>query len=56
MLHDKTKLVEVFKNGLKQLSDRERNIILLRFDVVDENEVIKEEGNSTEETYEQQRR
>ncbi len=44
ILHDKTKLVEVFKKGLQHLSDRERNIILLRFDVIDENEVTSPES------------
>lgn len=38
-LFDQSKMVDIIADGLKTLSDRERNILLLRFDVVSEEEI-----------------
>lgn len=39
---DKDKLVNAFKKGLKKLPKRERNIILLRFDIIDDKKIEKQ--------------
>ena len=42
---DGVTLVDIIKGGLSSLSDRERNVLLLRFNVIDENEVTTNTRN-----------
>lgn len=49
-LFDQAKLVDIVRDGLKTLSDRERHILLLRFDVIDEKELT---AKPNEERHEQ---
>jgi len=43
VIFDSIKMVEVIKNGLEALNDRERNILLLRFDIINEKDVLSAE-------------
>jgi RNA polymerase sigma factor (sigma-70 family) len=38
-IFDQAKLIEIFRDGLKSLTDRERYILLLRFDVISGNDI-----------------
>jgi len=43
-LFDQAKLIHIFRDGLKNLPERERYILLLRFDIISENDIkVKED-------------
>lgn len=43
-LFDQAKLIDVFRDGLKNLSDRERFILLLRFDIISGDDISEKES------------
>lgn len=45
-LFDQAKLIDVFRDGLKNLSDRERFILLLRFDIITGEDISKKDSSS----------
>jgi len=44
-IFDSAIMIGIVKSGIGILSDRERNILLLRFDIIGENEITKNENN-----------
>lgn len=44
-LFDQAKLIDVFRDGLKNLSDRERFILLLRFDIISGDDISEKDAS-----------